>query len=108
MDNITQTILNEILERLNRIESKLEVKTYSKEKPNWQINPNKPATFKQLNAIKNAGGEIWEGMTQGEVEEAFKKIKRPNFDKTNFQVENINTQIPLTKEEIKELDEIGY
>lgn len=79
MDNITQTILNEILERLNRIESKLENKKPFDDKPNWKINPTKPATDKQLNAVKNAGGEIWEGMTQGDITEQFNLInKRKN------------------------------
>lgn len=39
-----------------------------------EININRPATEKQIIAVKKAGGEVWSGMTHQDVSEQFEKI----------------------------------
>lgn len=100
MEKIVENTLNSILERLERLE-KLEKEKESK--PVWKTNPNKPATPRQLEAIVNMGGEIWDNMTQADIEEQFKilreKRNRPEKE------ENITKKVQFSPEEQKEMED---
>jgi len=89
-------------------------------KPVWKTNPNKPATEKQIHAIEQRGGEIWENMTQKDIEEQFKLINQAKNTEQKIPIIPIDIDDPkeaeklkkefnkskiLTKKQIEELEE---
>lgn len=102
MDKLIENTLNSILERLEKLEKEKEKES----KPVWKTNPNKPATPRQLEAIVNMGGEIWDNMTQADIEEQFKicreKRNRPEKEEKE---ENITKKVQFSPEEQKEMED---
>ena len=119
MDKITEEIIVNLIKRVEKIEEKMEkIKEFPK-KPVWKTNPNKPATEKQIIAVSKRGGEIWKGMTQGDIEEQFKLIdqrknsqqesQKRNDSVTSFSGSKIQPVGKiLTKEEIDGLPDEAF
>jgi len=128
MDKIVEELITNLIKRVERLESEKK-----QGKPVWKTNPNKQATERQIIAVQNAGGEIWKGMTQGDIEKQFQlinrnktqRVKKDRIDDSNesylearseaeednkenrmsVDVDNQPFEKKLTKEEIEEIGE---
>jgi len=114
MDKITEELITGMIRRLDDFDErlrKIESGNYRK-KPVWKTNPRKPATEKQIIAVQQRGGEVWEGMTQADIEKQFQLINQKNSPQESQKRTEPGTGEgmqpegkPLTKEEIEEIGE---
>lgn len=122
MNKVTEEALTNMIRRIEVLEQKVGLGEKPKQKPNYQ----KPgytsgiATPGQLNYIKILGGESWEEMTKSEAGKEIDRLVRekdtkkqkvpqnqpiPQTEATEDPFEEIQTQKPLTKEQIEEIGE---
>lgn len=76
---LIETMLNSIMQDVSQM--KKDIEELKKARPQQRnkfssINPNKPATQAQLDAVAIKGGKIWEGMTHQDITNQFIEINK--------------------------------
>ena len=101
---LIETMLNNILQDISQLKKDVEELKKSKPKNNFShVDPKKPATQAQLDAVAIRGGQVWQGMTHQDITNQFNEIsnrKNQPIEKseTEKKIDQAIEKLPEVKE----------
>lgn len=77
MDELQKAALTNAMKDISDLKDRVkELENKTPAKKNWNVDPKKPATQAQLDAVAIRGGEIWDKMTHQDITDQFNKIDK--------------------------------